>query len=99
MRTFTRKGFGRIYVDKKENIQKVAETIKEMDEFEFDYLPDKMIATIGEYPDVVYTHKFDSLNLDLLTVECYNKGITIICIDNGTAETMSNRAEPRTFSY
>jgi len=92
MRTFTRKGYGRIYVDKTENIEKVKAIIKEMDDFEYSYLPEKLVAPITEYPQVEYTHKFDSVNLDELTIRCYRTNIFIICIDNGHNEYMDEKA-------
>jgi hypothetical protein len=90
MKKFTRKGYGRIYVDKKENIEKVKEEIKTMDSFEYEYLPEEMITTIEEYPSVCYTHKFDSLDLDKLTYNLWLKGIHIFCVDNGFNEYQSS---------
>jgi len=85
-RTFTRKGYGRIYVDNDDNIDKVKEIIKQMDEFEFDYLPEKLITNINNYPEFEYCHKFDALDLDELTYRCYIAGIFIMCVDNGHSE-------------
>lgn len=83
---FTRKGYGRIYVENESDIQSVKDAIKEMDECEFDYLPDGLIAPFSEYPNVVYTGKFDDLNLDLLTAKCWTNGIKIWCLDNGRSD-------------
>lgn len=90
MRSFTRKGFGRIYTVKTEDIKKVKDIIKEMDAFEFDYLPESLITEFKHYPELEYTHKFDTLDLDELTVRCFNIGIVVICIDNGRQEYMIN---------
>lgn len=48
MRTFITKGYGRVYTLKTtaEAINRIEEIIKEMDEFEFGYLPDDLITKI-----------------------------------------------------
>ena len=81
MRTLQRKGFGRIYVENEGDIHLVEEIIQKMDEFEYDYLPKDMIAPFSEYPSVIYTHKFDSLDVDALTAICWKKGIHIWVFD------------------
>jgi DNA polymerase elongation subunit (family B) len=77
MKTFPRKGLGRIYVTKEEDIEKVNEIIKEMDEFEWEYLPDRFIAVFDEHLPAIYTHKFDSIDIDKLTARCWGRGIPI----------------------
>lgn len=42
--TLTRKGWARIYVEKHSDIPPVKDIIREMSEFEFDYLPPDLIA-------------------------------------------------------
>lgn len=86
MRTLTRKGYGRIYVDDAGNIEKVKAIIKEMDEFEFDYLPKDLMAVYTEYPKVVYTHKFSDLDTNKLTAKCWHVGIKIWVFDAGHEE-------------
>ena len=81
MRTFTRKGYGRIYVQKSSDCEKVEEIIKELNEFEYEYLPKRMFAHIDHFPEVVYTGKFDELDLDLITIVCAKRGINIFCFD------------------
>lgn len=85
--TLPRKGYGRILVQKEEDIQKVKDIIKEMDDFEYDYLPDDMIA-VFKTNDVktVYTHKFDSLDLNELQIRCWEQNIPIMII-KGLIET------------
>lgn len=83
MRTFTRKGYGRIYVKDADAIEAVDEIIKEMDEFEHSYMPPSFIAPFSEYPRVVYTHKFDALDLDALTAICWARGIALFAFDAG----------------
>lgn len=87
----TRKGYGRIYVINADDREKVSKIIKEMDEFEWSYMPVSMIAPISEYPAVVYTGKFDALDLDALTVTCLSRGIGIFCFDAGNDEYPDNK--------
>jgi len=94
MKTLTRKGYGRIYVTKPEDVEKVAAIVKELDEFEHGYLPANLIAPFSEFPRLTYTHKFDGLCMNRLTSACWTKGIYIWVCDNGTIEHMGNDAEP-----
>lgn len=82
-RSFTRKGYGRIFVDKEENIEFVKNMIREIDEYEFDYLPDNFIAPFSEYPTLGYVHKFDDIDINLLTAKCFKEGVYVFCCDNG----------------
>lgn len=77
MHKFNRKSYGAIYVNKPEDIEKVKGIIKELDEFEYDYLPEGLIKTFSDYPDVSYTHKFCDMDMDVLTANCWSKGIMI----------------------
>ena len=79
---FTRKGYGRIYVHDISRIEDVKDIIKQMDEYEFSYMPKEMIAPFSKYPEVIYTHKFDVLNLDALSAICASRGIFIFCFDS-----------------
>ena len=81
MNTLTNKGYGRIYVQNVEDIEKVKDIIKEMDEYEYEYLPRDLITTFRAYPSVVYTHKFNDLDLDALTATCWSRGILIWVFD------------------
>ena len=97
---FPRKGYGRIFVEKEEDIEKVKDIIRKMDEFEFEYLPNELIAVfdsnIKTFPqenpkdhlwlDMKYTHKFDSLNLNELQFRCWAEGIKIFCCIGGLQE-------------
>lgn len=77
---FERKGYGRIFVQKEEDIQKVKDIIKEMDEFEYEYLPENLIAVFSpENMGAVYTHKFDGLDTNELTRKCWESGIYMFC--------------------
>jgi len=86
MNTLTHKGYGRIYVDTAENIEKVKVVIKEMSEFEYEYLPKELITVFTDFPNVVYTHKFSDLDMDALTNRCWHEGIKIWVFDAGHTE-------------
>lgn len=93
--SFPRKGYGRIFVEKEEDIPIVKEIIHKMDEYEYDYLPEELITvfdpnikTLSDIHDnlknyfrldMKYTHKFDSLNLNELQFRCWAAGIKIFC--------------------
>lgn len=95
--TLPRKGYARIFVEKEEDIPKVKEIIQKMDEYEYEYLPNELIAVfdpnIKTFPkenpkdhlwlDFKYTHKFDSLNLNELQFRCWAEGIKIFCCIGG----------------
>ncbi len=94
--TFPRKAYGRIFVEKEEDIDKVKEIIRKMDEFEYGYLTNDLITVfspnIRRFPDhdpkdhlwldMAYTHKFDSLNLNELQFRCWAAGIKVFCCMN-----------------
>ena len=84
MNTLTRKSYGAIYVNDYNDIEKVKEIIKEIDEYEYEYLPSKLIKHFSEYPDVEYTHKFCDLDIDALTAICWSRGIMIWVFDART---------------
>ena len=86
MRTFTHKGYGRIYVEHLANIGAVRKEIKEMDAFEYDYLPNDLVAPFSDYPLLAYTHKFSDIDIDLLAARLWKKGVRVFCLDNGTSD-------------
>lgn len=86
MRTFTRKWYGRIYVLSESDIDKVKNKIREIDDFEYDYLPEDLIQVYDWRVTFEYTWKFDSLDLDRLTIELWEDGVYIMCIDNWNNE-------------
>ena len=81
MNTLTRKSWAAIYVANEMYISDVEEIIKELDAFEYDYLPDDLIKPFSDYPQVAYTHKFSDLDMDLLTIRCWERGIYIWVYD------------------
>lgn len=86
MSNLTRKGYARIYVAKPENVTAVEQIIKELDEFEHSYMPKGLVTCFSAYPGLVYTHKFDGLDMDKLTATCWKRGIFIFVLDNGFQE-------------
>lgn len=78
---FTYKGYGRIYVQNQEDIEKVEEIIKELDEFEWAYYPSSLVTTLDRYPNVVYIGKFElHFNLE---EECKKRNIPVFIFDSG----------------
>ena len=90
-RTFTRNGYGRIIVNNS-NFETVHEIILKMDEFEYEYLPENFITDWNSFlanPILIYTHKFDELDINELTIKCASNGVFIFCLDNGSYEFLS----------
>lgn len=87
MNTFSRKDYGKILVREEKDIQKVKDIIKEMDPFEYEYLPENFIAVFEKNNvETTYTHKFDSLDLNELQLRCWEADIPIMII-NGLLDT------------
>lgn len=92
MNTFPRKQYGRIFVEKESDILKVKEIIKQMDEFEYEYLPSNFIGVFNAKEHIFsdgtkrhsielrYTHKFDSLDLNKFQSRCWMNGIKVFCV-------------------
>lgn len=82
MNNLTYKGYGRIYVQTENDIEKVKKIIKDNDEYEFEtYYPHDLITSLKNYPNVVYIGKFELL-FDL-TEECKKMNIPIFIFDSG----------------
>ena len=78
---FSRKGYGRIFVEKYEDINKIKEIIKEMDEFEYSYLPEDFITVFSdENMKSKYTHKFDGMNMAEVMYRAWSQGIRCFCV-------------------
>lgn len=74
--TFDYKGYGRIFVEKKEDIKKVKDKIKELNDFEYEYLPENLICVwSGHLDDLVYNLKFDKLDIDMLCLILQDEGV------------------------
>lgn len=79
-----RKGKSRCFVFRKEDIQKVYDTIKEIDEFESTYTPTNWVTLWDgkEYDSsMVYNGKFD-IDVPKLIDECGKKGVGIIVMSS-----------------
>lgn len=73
---FTRKGYGRIFVEKQEDIQKIKDIIKEIDDYEYGYLPDDLITVFTkENYESTYVHKFCDLDMWEVLKVAWERGI------------------------
>lgn len=72
----------RIFVEKHEDIEKVEQIIKEMDEFEYEYIPRELIKVFdpSETPRMSPTYKFCDLDIDELTIRCWMAGIKCFAV-------------------
>ena len=59
---------------------------KEIDDYEYTYLPADLITSYQDFPKVVYVHKFNDLDMDGLTATCWRRGIKIWVFDAGHSE-------------
>ena len=65
----------------KSDIDALKRLIKEIDEFEYGYLPDDLIAVFSEENmKSVYTYKFDDLNMTEVMCRAWAKGIKCFCV-------------------
>jgi hypothetical protein len=75
-RRFDYKGKGRIFTDSEENVSKIREIIRGIDEDEYEYyLPADLVAVYQGQIETVYTGKFDSFELSGLLERCRQEGI------------------------
>jgi hypothetical protein len=73
---FTHKGYGRIFVEKEEDIAKLHTLIKNMDEYEYGYLPQDLITVYNpEKYRSVYVHKFSDLDMGKVLKEAWRQDI------------------------
>lgn len=80
--TFDRKGYGRIFVEKEEDIQAIKDIIAEIDPYESKYyLPEDLITTFSnDNFDSVYTHKFCDINMVKVLHKAWSRGIKCFCV-------------------
>jgi len=78
---FAYKTYGRIFVTQADHIPLVEAIIKDLDEFEYEYMPDDLITVYKPNPLMVYLHKFE-IDKIALTAKCWEAGIWIWCVDN-----------------
>ena len=82
---FSRKGYGRIFVEKESDVQKVEDIIKELDEFEFEYYPtgnymggnNKRLVTVfsEENYKSIYVGKFDDMDMSKVLKKAWEQGV------------------------
>ena len=94
-----RKSYGRIFVQKEEDIKKVLDVIAEFFPYEMGYLGKDVIAVwkgykliefegrVSKYVELVYTHKFEP-DADTLVAECMGRGVWIVVISGERDELM-----------
>ena len=95
--TFERKAYGKIFVEKEEDISIVEDIIRKMDEYEYDnYFNDDLIGVFNPeeviFDDgsknfrikLAYTHKFDSIDLNELQARCWMAGVKVFCWVDGS---------------
>lgn len=75
------KGFGRILTTE---VARVKQILKEIDEFEYEYLPDGYVANL-ETNQMIYTGKFDP-NIALLKEKAAEEGILIYIVSEEQEE-------------
>lgn len=85
------KGYTRCFVFNKKHAKIVEETIKEIDKYEFIYMPQRWIA-FWDYknekrrPPLIYSgNKFD-IDIINLKIECAKKGVAVLIVTSNFAE-------------
>lgn len=79
---FGRKTYGRIFVKQSADVEKVCEIIRELDEFEYEYMPDEFVAVYDSTNcPVTYGHKFE-LDMDRLRFACFNEAVPVMLVTN-----------------
>ncbi len=79
MSRFMSKTHGRIFVADESKIPAVRAKIKELDDFEYTYLPDNFVTKWNGKIETTYGHKFE-IDMEQLTEACWNEGIWIFCV-------------------
>lgn len=83
---FSRKGYGRIFVEKEEDVEKVENIIKEIDEMEFKYYyptgnycggDNKRLVTVysKENYESIYVGKFDDMDISQVLNKAWDQNI------------------------
>jgi hypothetical protein len=84
---FKQRGKGRIFVQCEEDIKKVKQTIHEIDQEEYYYMPEELVAvyvdTLENPLELIDLRKFE-LDINELTRTCIEKGIWIWCVGDTT---------------
>lgn len=77
---FERKTYGRIVVPNERHIPEVERIIWEVDAFEAEYMPDKLVAVLHPNLPMVYLHKFE-IDKIALGLALLKEGIPALLID------------------
>ena len=79
---FGRKDYGRIFVEKEEDIEALKDIIREIDDYECNhYLPDDLITVFSnDNFESVYTHKFCDMCMTRVLYKAWAAGIKCFCI-------------------
>ena len=83
---FNRKGYGRIFVEKESDVQKVEDIMREIDKYEFtnyyptgDYLGGKNERLVTVFSEEnyksIYVHKFDDMDISKVLKKAWDQGI------------------------
>ena len=82
MMQFERKGYGRIFVEKPDDVEKIKAIMREIDEDEYkDYFVDGIVTVFSEDDyKAVYTHKFDEMDLTEVMKRAWLNGIKCFCV-------------------
>ena len=86
--TLPRKSHARIFTTSLENVEKIKNIMKDMDDFEYEYFPKDLItyskpslAKIGDKDcykiPLIYTGKFDEMDMNELSIRCMMENIPI----------------------
>lgn len=83
LNTFERKYYGRIFVEKEEDIDIIKDIMREINEDEFDnYYPttknpqDELITVFSDNNlESVYTYKFDEMDLGEVCIRAWKRGV------------------------
>lgn len=82
---FSRKGYGRIFVENESDVQKVEDIIRELDSYEFSYYPtgdylggknERLVTVFSEknYKSI-YVGKFDDMDIGKVLKKAWEQGI------------------------
>lgn len=67
-------------MSKQEDVEVVKKMIEKVDDFEFEYMPDNVVAVFGEDDELVYLGKFE-IDINALARACMEVGVWIWYVD------------------
>ena len=88
------KTHGRIFVSKQEDVEVVKKMIEKVDDFEFEYMPDNVVAVFGEDDELVYLGKFE-IDINALARACMEvsaKHVTAFADSQKSSRVMKDTA-------